>query len=117
MLGAPHSIHLLLVSGSGRAAFGAAAGRRDHLLQPGQLAGALSGNFRNQLGWTVGGGEIHGKPVAWIRVAAPMGGEAPCASMRTVLGYVDAGILEAECVRLHVRRPTPPRGGAGPGRS
>ena len=42
-----------------------------------EYAGALPGSFKNLLDWTVGGGEIYAKPVAWINAsgrAAPTGG-------------------------------------------
>jgi len=35
-----------------------------------EYAGALPGSFKNLLDWTVGGGEIYGKPVAWIDVSS-----------------------------------------------
>lgn len=35
-----------------------------------EYAGALPGSFKNLLDWTVGGGEIYGKPVAWINVSS-----------------------------------------------
>jgi NAD(P)H-dependent FMN reductase len=35
-----------------------------------EYAGALPGSFKNLLDWTVGGGEVYGKPAAWINVAA-----------------------------------------------
>ena len=34
-----------------------------------EYAGALPGSFLNLLDWTIGGGEIYEKPVAWINVA------------------------------------------------
>ena len=36
-----------------------------------EYAGTLPGSFKNLLDWTVGGGEMYGKPTAWINVAAP----------------------------------------------
>ena len=36
-----------------------------------EYAGTLPGSLKNLLDWTVGGGEMYGKPVAWINVAAP----------------------------------------------
>jgi len=69
-----------------------------------EYAGALPGSFKNLLDWTVGGGEIYGKPVAWIHIAAQGRGDAAHASLRTVLGYVGAELLEAACVRLPIPR-------------
>ena len=37
-----------------------------------EYAGTLPGSLKNLLDWTVGGGEIYGKPVGWINIA--MGG-------------------------------------------
>src|SRR3954454_24369251 len=36
-----------------------------------EYAGGLPGAFKNLLDWTVGGGELYGKPVAWLDVANP----------------------------------------------
>ena len=70
-------------------------------------AGTLPGRFKNLLDWTVGGGEIYGKPVAWINVssvAAPTGGADAHASLANVLGYVGAEVVEAACARAPMTR-------------
>ena len=41
-----------------------------------EYAGGLPGSLKNLLDWTVGGGEMYGKPVAWINVAAEGRGPA-----------------------------------------
>ncbi|MFI5584865.1 NADPH-dependent FMN reductase [Amycolatopsis sp. NPDC051758] len=72
-----------------------------------EYAGGLPGSFKNLLDWTVGGGEIYGKPVAWINassVAAPTGGRDAHDSLRKVLTYAGAKIVEEACVRLPVSR-------------
>lgn len=69
-----------------------------------EYAGSLPGSFKNLLDWTVGGGELYGKPVAWVTVAPPGRGEGAEATLATVLGYVGARIVEEACVRLTVRR-------------
>ncbi len=69
-----------------------------------EYAGALPGSFKNLLDWTVGGGELNRKPVAWINVAAPGRGDAAYAELAKVLGYVDAVIVDECCVRLPVAR-------------
>lgn len=72
-----------------------------------EYAGALPGSFKNLLDWTVGGGEIYGKPVAWINVssiAAPTGGADAHASLAKVLGYVGAQVVEAACARAPMSR-------------
>lgn len=67
-----------------------------------EYAGALPGSFKNLLDWTVGGGEIYRKPVAWINVAADGRGVNADASLATVLGYVGASVVEAACMRVFV---------------
>ena len=72
-----------------------------------EYAGALPGSFKNLLDWTVGGTEISGKPVGWINAAssaAPAGGEDAYASLRRVLGYVGARMVEEACIRIPVSR-------------
>jgi chromate reductase, NAD(P)H dehydrogenase (quinone) len=72
-----------------------------------EYAGALPGSFKNLLDWTVGGGEIYRKPVAWINVssvAAPTGGADAHASLAKVLGYVGADVVEDACLRLPLTR-------------
>jgi chromate reductase len=72
-----------------------------------EYAGALPGSFKNLLDWTVGGGEMYGKQVAWINaasLAAPTGGADAHASLARVLGYVGAAVVEPACVRISVGR-------------
>ncbi len=72
-----------------------------------EYAGALPGSFKNLLDWTVGGGEMYQKPVAWINaatLAAPTGGADAHASLRKVLGYLGADIAEPACVRIPVEQ-------------
>jgi chromate reductase len=69
-----------------------------------EYAGGLPGSFKNLLDWTVGGPEMYGKPVAWITVAPEGRGIHAEASLRTVLGYVGATILEPAGTRVVVAR-------------
>jgi chromate reductase, NAD(P)H dehydrogenase (quinone) len=69
-----------------------------------EYAGTLPGSFKNLLDWTVGGGEIYRKPVAWINVAASGRGLGADATIRIVLGYVGAEVIEAACVSVPVSR-------------
>ena len=72
-----------------------------------EYAGALPGSFKKLLEWLVGGAEIHGKPVAWVNAAgpaAPTGAADAHASLRKVLGYLGADVVEAACTRLPVAR-------------
>lgn len=75
-----------------------------------EYAGSLPGSFKNLLDWTVGGGELYGKPVAWINVAQQGRGAGAQATLVTVLGYVGATVVESACRRLPV-----PRDWVGPG--
>lgn len=67
-----------------------------------EYAGTLPGSFKNLLDWTVGGGEMDGKPVAWINVAAPGRGTGADATLTTVLGYLGAAIAPSSGLRVPV---------------
>lgn len=72
-----------------------------------EYAGALPGGFKNLLDWTVGGGELAGKPVGWVNVAsvaAPSGGADAHEELARVLGYVGARVVEGACRRVPVSR-------------
>jgi chromate reductase, NAD(P)H dehydrogenase (quinone) len=72
-----------------------------------EYAGALPGALKNLLEWTVGDGGTYRKPIAWINAsgpAAPTGGADAHESLRKVLGYVHADIVEAACLRLPLTR-------------
>lgn len=71
-----------------------------------EYAGSLPGSFKNLLDWTVGGGEMYGKPAAWLNVAAPGRGEGAEGTLAVVLGYVGAVIVETACRRVPVDRAT-----------
>jgi NAD(P)H-dependent FMN reductase len=69
-----------------------------------EYAGGLPGSFKNLLDWSVGDG-LHKKPVGWVNSSAhPGGAEHAHAALRIVLGYVNADIVEAACIRAGVRR-------------
>jgi len=46
-----------------------------------EYAGTLPGSLKNLLDWTVGGGEMDGKPAAWVNVAAPGRGAGAAATL------------------------------------
>ena len=69
-----------------------------------EYAGTLPGTFKNLLDWTVGGGELYGKPVSWINVASPGRGTGADAALATVLGYVGATVMSSRAVRVPVSR-------------
>jgi chromate reductase, NAD(P)H dehydrogenase (quinone) len=72
-----------------------------------EYAGALPGALKNLMEWTVGDGGTYGKLIAWINVsgpAAPTGGADAHDSLRKVLGYVHADIVDAACTRIPLTR-------------
>ena len=72
-----------------------------------EYAGAMPGALKNLLEWTIGGSEIYRRPVAWVNVsgrAAPTGGADAHDSLRKVLTYAHADLVEAACRRVPVDR-------------
>jgi chromate reductase, NAD(P)H dehydrogenase (quinone) len=69
-----------------------------------EYAGSLPGSFKNLLDWTVAGGEMYTKPVAWINVAAPGRGAGAAATLATVLGYLGTQIIGEACRDIPVNR-------------
>ena len=67
-----------------------------------EYAGTLPGSFKNLLDWTVGGTEICDKPTGWINAANPGRGEGAAATLRLVLEYTGAAIVEDACVRIAI---------------
>jgi chromate reductase len=69
-----------------------------------EYAGALPGSFKNLLDWAVGDdqpGSMNGKPVAWVNVS-PRGAAHAHESLRRVLGYLGATIVESACRNIPV---------------
>lgn len=73
-----------------------------------EYAGALPGALKNLLEWTIGDdqpGSIYGKRVAWVNVsAAPTGAADAHESLRKVLGYAHADVVEEACTAIPVTR-------------
>jgi NAD(P)H-dependent FMN reductase len=69
-----------------------------------EYAGSMPGSLKNLLDWTVGSGELYGKPVCWVNVANPGRGEGALAQLASVLGYVGAQVITSACVSLPVAR-------------
>jgi NAD(P)H-dependent FMN reductase len=69
-----------------------------------EYAGSMPGSMKNLLDWTVGGTVLAGKPAAWLNAAAPGRGLGALAQLRTVLGYVEARIIESACLDVPVQR-------------
>jgi len=74
------------------------------LISTPEYAGALPGSFKNLLDWTVGEG-MYQKPIGYLNASPQEGGaERTYQMLRVVLGYVNADLVEAACVRAPVRR-------------
>jgi NAD(P)H-dependent FMN reductase len=73
-----------------------------------EYAGALPGVLKNLLEWTIGDdqpGSIYGKPAAWVNVSSsPTGAADAHESLRKVLGYAHARIVEDACAAIPVTR-------------
>lgn len=70
-----------------------------------EYAGAMPGALKNLLEWTVGGVETTQKPAGWINPSAILNRSAGTyASLRIVLEYTDARIVDAACVDVPVPR-------------
>ena len=65
-----------------------------------EYAGSLPGSLKNLLDWLADGGELGGKPVAWLSVAAPGQDEGARATLETVLGHLGARVLRPACIRV-----------------
>ncbi len=84
-----------------RAAIGAADAV---LFSTPEYAGALPGSFKNLLDWTIGGGEIYEKPVAWVNASTLGGATDAYESLGIVLRYAGTHIVEAACVHIPLER-------------
>ena len=69
-----------------------------------EYAGSLPGSFKNLLDWTVGGQEVESS-VGWINVStAATGARGTHESLRAVLGYTGAHVVDSACRNIPVRR-------------
>jgi chromate reductase, NAD(P)H dehydrogenase (quinone) len=73
-----------------------------------EYAGTLPGSFKNLLDWAIGDEQarsIYEKPVGWVNVSAASTGAADAYdSLRKVLGYAHASVVEAACRPIPVTR-------------
>jgi chromate reductase, NAD(P)H dehydrogenase (quinone) len=70
-----------------------------------EYAGTLPGSLKNLLDWTVGATVLTDKPVAWVNAAAdPRRGAGAHATLATVLGYVQALVVDDACRSVPVAR-------------
>jgi chromate reductase, NAD(P)H dehydrogenase (quinone) len=72
-----------------------------------EYAGAMPAVLKNLLEWTIGDAGTYEKPVAWLNVsgaAAPTGGNDAHDSLRKVLRYAGADIVDDACARIPLSR-------------
>jgi len=72
-----------------------------------EYAGALPGALKNMLEWTIGDAGTYNKPVAWINAAgpaAPSGAADAHDSLRKVLGFAGAEVVDKACRRIPITR-------------
>ena len=70
-----------------------------------EYAGAMPGALKNLLEWTVGGTEISRKPAGWINPSSGHNhASGTYASLRVVLDYTDAQVVDEACVDVPVTR-------------
>ena len=66
-----------------------------------EYAGALPGSFKNLLDWTVGSMVLADKPCVWINPSSgPTRASASYTSLRTILGYVGATVVDDACANI-----------------
>ena len=68
-----------------------------------EYAGSLPGSFKNLLDWCVGEG-LYDMPVGYINTSAHGGAKGAHDTLRTVLSYVNADVIEGACRDIPVRR-------------
>jgi len=70
-----------------------------------EYAGAMPGALKNLLEWTVGGVETTHKPIGWINPSSmPMRAANTYVSLKTVLEYTDATVVDEACIDHPVSR-------------
>lgn len=72
------------------------------LISTPQFAGSVPGALKNLLDWLVDGGELTGKPTAWLSLALPGEDEQALATLETVLQHAAAHLLRPACIRIPV---------------
>jgi chromate reductase, NAD(P)H dehydrogenase (quinone) len=65
-----------------------------------EFAGSIPGSLKNLLDWLVDGGDLTGKPVAWLSVTHHGQDDGARATLETVLDHGNARLLKHACVRL-----------------
>ncbi len=74
------------------------------LISTPEYAGTLPGSLKNLIDWTIPTGDLYHKPVAWLNVAAPGRGTGVIETLRVVLGFATAEIIEPACRSVFIGR-------------
>jgi NAD(P)H-dependent FMN reductase len=65
-----------------------------------QYGGSMPGSLKNLLDWLADGGELAGKPVAWLSVAADGQDDGARTTLESVLVHGRARVLRHACIRI-----------------
>ncbi|WP_433793647.1 NADPH-dependent FMN reductase [Actinoplanes sp. CA-252034] len=65
-----------------------------------EYAGSMPGSLKNLLDWLIDGGELGGKPAAWLSVVRPGVDEGAREGLESVLEHGGARLLRPACIRL-----------------
>lgn len=65
-----------------------------------EYAGSMPGSLKNLLDWLVDGGDLEGKPAAWLSVVGPGRDEGARAALESVLEHGGARLMAPACVRI-----------------
>ncbi len=74
------------------------------LISTPEYAGTLPGSLKNLIDWTIPTGDLYHKPVAWLNVAAPGRGAGVIDTLKIVLGFATAEIIEPACHSVFIGR-------------
>lgn len=67
-----------------------------------EYAGSLPGTLKNLLDWLVAGGELGGKPAAWLSVLPPGKDDGARQALESALEHGNARLMRACCIRVPV---------------
>jgi chromate reductase, NAD(P)H dehydrogenase (quinone) len=69
-----------------------------------EYAGAMPAVLKNLLEWTIGDASTYEKPIAWINASSrgPSGAADAHESLRKVLGYAHADVVDGACAQIPV---------------